>query len=501
MPGVEDQLNRPGFQGSETSSAELVIYTQKGDPVVFVGANQERDERIDLSGRKLEDPQPALLSLGTHKGMGSPSGKWQATLKPSGRAGENLFNRILDDDWVDITFSRHGRRWHTMRGLIDEVRKTTTVAGTGATTQAFQLTGRDFGKIFEITPIWFSIFTDDAISGGVSYKVFGGQTNIQGDPFATVRGFLEGFLQELAGAGRAIWQFPPTMPNALGGGTFVDNLHFVSDEFSNDPARVGLNPNYLMPQGTVWEMAQEWSDPMFHELFVDTLPPFPEVNLANEFEADDILHTVVFRDRPFPAVEDGPNGETGKDGQWYRLPLHIIPRQSIINNDVGRSGLERFNAFFMAPQIAQEVVKAGAIDLYEPLWSPDDILRHGLRRFDVMSKYTSANADLLTLSSRLRTRVRDWYCINPYLLNGTINLAIGAPNIHIGNRVRIPGTHGPDFDETYYVESVDHNWSFGPGLRTSLGVTRGWIGTEDSYLDALGLLAGNYEIPKRREPG
>jgi hypothetical protein len=492
-----NETNKPGFQGSETSSAEIIFYTQKGDPVVFVGANQERDERILADGRGRGSVNPSLLSLSTSKSMGAASGTWQAIMKPPGPS-ENLFDRILDDDWVDISFSRHGKKWHTMRGLVDQVHRTTVVSGSGATSEAFQITGRDWGKIFEVTPIWFSIFTDDVISGGVSYKVFGGQTNIQGDPGQTVEGFLRGFLEELAGTGRAVWEFPPTMPDALGNPTFVDNLHFDFERFSNDPPRIGINPNYLMPQGTVWEMAQEWSDPMFHELFVDTLPPFPEVNLANEFGLDDTLFTVVFRDRPFPSIEDGPNDETGQDSAWFSLPMHIIPRQAVANAEVGRAGMERFNAFFVAPQIAQEAVGAGAIDLYAPLWSPDDILRHGLRRFDVKSKYTSPKAELLTLSSRLRTRVRDWYCINPYLLSGTIALGIGMPNIHIGNRIRIPGTQGPDFDETYYVESVSNRWQFGPGMRTEMGVTRGWIGTDDSYLDALGLIAGNYEVAIKR---
>jgi len=492
---TEEKRNNPGFQGSETSGAEVVIYTQEDDPVIFVGSRRERDPLIQVNGRKRQDVNPSLVSVSTTKEMGSASGKWQALIKPSA-VNDNIFNRILDDDWVDISFIRHGRKWHTMRGLIDDVRKTTAVTGTGATTTAYQLTGRDFGKIFETTPIWFSIFSDDAISGGVSYKVFGGQTNIQGSPGQTVRGFLDGFLIELADSGRALWQLPSSMPGQRAE-TFVQSIKFDFDKFSNDPARLGLNPNFLMPQGTVWEMAQEWSDPLFHELFVDTLPKNPQ---SNEYTNEDTEFTVVFRDRPLPSIEDGPKNKKGKDGPWYSLPMHLIPSQAVVNMDVGRSGLDRFNAFFVAPQIAQEAVKAGAIDLYAPLWSKDDILRHGLRRFDITSKYTSLNAELLTLSSRLRTRVRDWYCINSYLLNGNISFGVGLPNIRIGNRLKILSPRGPDFDHTYYVESVSNNWAFGQGLKTSTGVTRGWIGTEDSYLEALEVLIIQYSVPVKKDP-
>ncbi len=490
-----DLQNSPGFQGSETSSAEITIYTQRGDPVIFVGAQQERPRRITPDGRRSADPNPSLIALSTNKTLGAPSGSWSASLKPS-RVAENLFNQILDDDWVDVVFTRHGRKWHTMRGLVDDMRETKVVSGSGATSTVFQITGRDFGKIYETTPIWFSVFTDDPVVGGVALKVFGGVPNVQGSPFNVVKGYLEGFLGELSNAGRAVWKLPEGMPGISG--TFVENVVFEPAKGGDLPDRIAINPNYMLPNGTAWSLAQEWSDPTFQELFVDTLPTqFLEERQSdpdNGVPIEDTDMTVVFRERPLV------NLDKGKDSPWFNLPLHIIPRQAIRQASVGRSGLERFNAFFVAPQIAQELLGAGAIDLNAPLWNPDDILRHGMRRYDVLTKYTSPNADIIGLSSALRRRIRDWYCLNPYFLNGTLELGLGLPNVHVGERVRIPGATSPDQDETYYVESVANTWSLQPGLKTTLGVTRGWRGTDDSLLEALNRIAFEYTIAVASNP-
>jgi hypothetical protein len=114
---------------------------------------------------------------------------------------------------------------------------------------------------------------------------------------------------------------------------------------------------------------------------------------------------------------------------------------------------------------------------------------------DVSSRYVSTEADLLGLSIVQRLQARDWYCINPYLLSGSLNLTRGFPQIHIGDRVRVPGK-SPIEDRHYYVEQVGHTWQFGTSIKTALGVTRGWKGTDYSYLAAVKKLAERYEIPE-----
>lgn len=485
---------KPGFQESQLSSVEAIIYTQRGDPVILTGEG-ERDESITIDGRTKIDQNPSLTAATTSKVMGGGSGNFSLTLKPS-RKTIDLYDRILDDDWVDIVFTLHNRKRHVMRALVDDMRKDEAVGGTGATTETYTIVGRDFPKIWENTQVWFSVLVDDVVTGGVSLKVFGGAENVFGNPSKVIKGFLEGFLQELGDAGRAVWAPPPSMPNIIGE-RFITNVTFDTEGFTNDPARTAINSNYMMPQGNLWALAQEWSDPDFCELFADTMP----IDLdSEEGEYAEILSNaavdqtemrVVFRDRPFPTVAEGD------DSPYFKLPLHVVPKQWILNNNTGRSGIERYNAFFMAPQIAQELLQSGGIDLYQPLWDKEDILRHGLRRCDVTSKYSAENAEILNMSSAQREKIRDWYCLNPYMLNGTIALRRAMPWVHIGERIRIPGDLSRDDDQTFYIEGVSHAWAFGTGTRTTLNVTRGWRGTDASFVDALGIVAGNYEIPPK----
>ena len=482
----------PGFQGSETSGAEVVFYAQEGDPLIFHGG------AVSPVGRRREDKDPSLISVTTNKQMGTPSGQWSVTLKPPKGTSDSIFDMILDDDWVDIVFYRHGQRWHVMRGLVDEPRRSIAVSGNGATTETFTITGRCFGKIWEQTPIFFSIFTDDIAAGGVSYQLFTGAAGM-GNPQQAVDRYLFGFLKALEGQGRANWVIPATVPGTAG--AFSDSVIFEHESgFTNTPPRQAINPNFLNPNGMLWQLAQEWSDPMFLELFTDTLPSslrWRTLEQDDTYENGDTDMYVILRDRPFPTIEKG------KESPWFSLPLFEISRQMVTTHEVGRGGQERYNAFFVSPQLTQTLLGMGSVDLVKPLWNKDDMLRHGMRRFDVTSKYISDPSEddhsIATMSESQRIMCRDWYCLNPYMLSGSLGFGRGFPNLRIGTRLRIKD-NDVDKDETYYVESAENSWVFGQGIKTTAGVTRGWVGTDDSYMRALEEMADKYSTPDPAAP-
>lgn len=482
----------PGFQGSETTSAEVVIYRHSGDPILTLSGAMKPD------GRKAIDPNACLVSATTSKTMGAPSGNFTITLKPS-QVSDEIFESVKDDDWVDITFTRHARKWHTMRGIVDEVRRNRAVGGSGATSKGYTITGRDFGKVWERTNIWFNPMTGEDIAGSMSAKVFTGVAEVLGSPTIAVEGFLEGFLKELANVGRNTWDTPTSMPNTTDD-NFAQSFVYFDDAFTNFPARTAINKNFMTPTGNLWSLAKEWSDPLFTELFVDLLPAdtkYPEQNRV--LGVDETAMVVTFRDKPFPLLATAYVPD-GLHSPWFTLPLFTIPRQMVTNDNIGRSGHERYNAFFVAPQLTQELLESNAIDVVQPLWDESDIRRHGLQRFDVTTRYTSEKADIPAMTSAQREAIRDWYAINPYLLSGTVELGEGMPDIHIGVRARFPGETGPEQDETYYVEQVSHSWRFGPGLKTTLGLTRGWIGTDNSLLDAMREINLGYSIPGQAVP-
>jgi len=507
MPETQSNRPRPGFQGSETSRAEVRIYAQGGDPVLAASEGTQ-----SLSGRYRTDPTHTLISVTTSKAL-EGTGTWQAVVKPSRAGTDSLLDQIVDDDWVDIVFYRHGRQWHTMRGLVDDVRRSRTVGGSGATAWTYTISGRDFQKVFEVTPIWFNRFSRkvENLVGEISTKIFSGIPNLGGDPLMIVQGFLLGFFRELQGYGRANWVIPNSVPNTQG--TFYDDIvaGWSLQGFSGVPARKGIDPNFGNPQGNLWQLAKDWADPAFLELFCDLGKGGELLEANEELSLDESTITVFFRDKPFvlsPNLVDDQGRPPatalglGQQSAWFSLPLHVVPRQQLVQDDVGRSGAERINAFFVSPQVTMELVKSGQLDLSQPLWNADDINKHGLRRYDISTRYVPDTGTLIGLSTLQRSMIRDWYALNPYFLSGTMSLAIGRPDIHIGTRVRIPGDNGETSqDETYYVEQVSHSWTFGPGLRTQLGVTRGWIGDDTSLLQAVLDQEALYSVPSAGQPG
>lgn len=499
----------PGFQGSETSGAELNIYHNGQDPILKNSSGQ-----TNFVGRKITDAEPSLIALSTTKNLNS-GGQWVATAKTGTPFGRDLDLRdiIIDDDWVDIIFKRHNRRHHTMRGLVDEVRREKIVSGTGATSTTYTITGRDFGSIWERTPIWFNKFINpgdpqENLIGEAGMRVFGalsGLTTVD----QTVSAFLFGFLRELGDFGRANWKVPGNMPGVIPDTGFIENVHFDFKKFKNDPPRIAINPNFMDPNGAnAWAMAQEWSDPAFCELWYDLVPINPSFATEETTQRREIpiladrpveqaapgetTMALILRDRPFPTFREG------SESPWFSLPTIEIEREDIVSDDVGRGGLERFNAFFLSPQIVQEYLQSAVIEITAPLWDKADMLIHGFRRFDIMSKYSvdltkvaAADTALLTLTRLQREKIADWYAINPYLYNGTIPLAHGRLDAKVGMRLRI-SNRSESRTETYYIEEVSHNWRLESGLKTTLGVTRGWIGTDKDYTDTIGILAQRY---------
>ena len=497
---------RPGFQGSETSWVELIVYSQGGDPIVVKSKGRQ-----SMQGRYRTDPDHTLITLGTNKGLAS-TGNFQATIKPSRSSKDSPLERVVDDDWVDVVFHRHDKTWHTMRGLVTDLRRTRTVTANGATSWTYTLAGQDFQRIFDITPIWFNRFSQklENAAGSLALQIFTGVPNIGGSPTATVRGMLMGWFRELQNLGRATWKIPETVPNTLG--TFYQDIErgWNSEGFSGVPERSSINPNLMNPSGNLWQLAKEWADPGFLEFFCDLGKFGAQLPAGEELRVEDSTISVFLRDRPFPLHEGLTDHQgirppitlgIGRDSAWFNLPTHIVPRQQVGSDDLGRSGSERYNAFFVSPQTTMELTRTAPPDMLPPLWDESDILLHGLRRYDVSTKYKAEAGTLLALSTIQRQMARDWFAINPYLLNGTIPLGVLRPEIHVGTRILIPGDNGDTSqDETYYVENVAHNWTFGPGGKTVLSVTRGWQGDDNSLLQAVTELAGRYRVPNIGDP-
>ncbi|MCC9083643.1 hypothetical protein LOS22_14475 [Enterococcus faecium] len=68
-------------------------------------------------------------------------------------------------------------------------------------------------------------------------------------------------------------------------------------------------------------------------------------------------------------------------------------------------------------------------------------------------------------------RLANWYCENPNFYSGDI-VVKGSPDYRLGGRLFVVDEQNNELWE-YYIESVEHTFSYTQGYTTTLGVTRG----------------------------
>lgn len=470
--------------GAETSSVEVTIYHKDRDPILWGGLTSTsfgapRDKQADN----------CIFALSTNKTL-TGEGTWSLKAKFRRGGSVSLLNSVADDDWIDIVLLRQGKRWHALRGLVKQIALDGTV-NNGATTEVVTLSGTDHQRVWADTPIWFNRYQAENVAGATLLKMVSAlDLSFITTPDATVRFMLFDMLRQMGVAGRANWKLPPGMPGVSG--SFVDELDWRQDFLvSRKPHRVATLSNFMEPEASnIWALAQSWSDPDFCELFTDLIPSDPR-NQGDGIECPvgSSRMTVVFRDRPWP-TQDG-----GISSYWFGLPTYTVLRQEIATQGISRSGYDRFNAYFAAPQYLIGTNTDALADMMAPLWNRTSIEEHGLRRMDVNTRYISPEPPW-DIGTPLRKRLLELHCLNPYLWGGSLALAHGRPEIKVGCRVRVPGTEPSGADQqTYYVEGVQNQWTFGQGIRTTLALGRGWIGSDADLLQAMDLEISQYEGP------
>lgn len=70
-----------------------------------------------------------------------------------------------------------------------------------------------------------------------------------------------------------------------------------------------------------------------------------------------------------------------------------------------------------------------------------------------------------------KKRLANWYCENPNFYSGDL-VVKGSPEYRLGGRLFVTDEQNGELWE-YYIESVQHNYSYTQGYTTTLGVTRG----------------------------
>lgn len=520
-------LDVRGYQGSSTTRVKAILYPNANE---FAFDIKSRDPRriniqgaLELNGVNEKSSEPGIIAASVQNSLDGAGGSWQLVIKAGDAFNRQAIRSVEANDWVDIAFLRQDQEWHVMRGIVDSNTEHTRVSR-GATAREFVLSGGSFLKPIITAPVWFDMFSGDTTEMAALRALMEAPDEDIRAPDKFVKYFLFSYYEELVKSGRAKWKLPPGMPGEVDTDDWLTaDAMYDSSGFTNFPPRISaILPNLLRLENlSLWNLAREWSDPPLCELYADLAPvdnvggrqPLVDAGVASDTDTDvgatsstpasqtrarnyfqdlqpvpigSAQSRIIFRDCPFPSPTRDLEPERSP---WFTtIPLFETSREGVTEMHLSKDDSERANAFYCAIRSIQSLAGLSA-SLMGALWDEDDVSTAGLRRMDVTSSYVGDvfkedKEKSLLMPGDYRRVVRDFFCMNHLLLSGEIQLAPGRPDVRVGSRFRVRGPV-PEDDVTGYVQGIRHEWSMPAGLRTTLNVTRGWVGTDDDLWTTL----------------
>lgn len=181
-----------------------------------------------------------------------------------------------------------------------------------------------------------------------------------------------------------------------------------------------------------------------------------------------------------PKVCDYPTGTEPN----RHIDVVTIQNTDVRQSNLGRSDNDVWNLLSLYARNFQQLAASYQWQLtnFSPLLTPISIQRHGLRvrnETTQFANYSRGQADCANIQGAIdnasvrRNLVRwqllmdHWWQHNPEYLSGKIALR-GMPEIRVGYRL-----DWEDRNESYYVESVRHDWAYPGEFSTTVQVSRG----------------------------
>lgn len=487
-------------------------YTPSTHTRVVASFHTDEVNGVNISEPIQSHPQlGVLIGCTISKEIGSATGSWSLVFKKPESMGPRSALRIWVDPenvWVRIKFIVDGQVIDTMMGLIDTINEDTKRSGSGARSETYTINGRDVGKVFEETELFVNFFhlPDNPVRSQGALTAAEMQHGISGTPQFFITALYDDWIRN-NGAAEQQW----ALPASLGGGFFSNILSFGGvqqmDQSINGWA---IAPNlFAIDQtgGKLWDVMQEYANPVMNELFVDLGLSDP-LRVPGARDLRTLRPVLYLRERPFPVRSD--DNRTTDSTKWNQLRTHVLELGDVGHRQLAKGGAaNRYNYWvirldgigtegFNVAEILQHGIdgvpygQPGNI----PIFNTESIHRNGVRPYSTSTRYIpfiTTGADNQDMADRIRSetlnqeniwrlvarwlkKLHDWYSVAPLEMSGRIETTRVMPEIRIGQRVRERRVEG---DITYYVEGVEHSYQYPGAGKTSLTLTRGSYDSED----------------------
>lgn len=364
-----------------------------------------------------------ILSMVTNRDLAQDCPTFQLTVVYR----NDWFEKIGSNDLVVIKIHRPPDAKATIfYGLVDDIRLTTDFSA-DQPKRAFTITGRGFNKaLINFTIGSLAAWTESAWKSRV-IPFFSDRT-----PGKNIQNILNYYIN-----GGVNYTFA--------NGTSLQGLYQfkLQEDFSDFEERL-LDPTIFHAyQGGLWEFLKEVKNTPFNELF---------------WEIENNKPTLLFRRTPF-----SPN-------LWNALKLLTVQDEDIVSENLGRSDLETYTAY----KVSSQYIGGEARDtvLY-PYWYPPFYAKYGLTRMETTTKYSvfinqqKGSEDYDIAVRKMTETLFNWNIKNNVMENGTI-VVKGSTRYRVGTRLMLASRK-----MEYYIEAVNHNFTFGSGWTTTLSLTRG----------------------------
>jgi hypothetical protein len=512
------------------SQCKVVVYPWVTDP-----ASSSTSDKVLAEATRL-DISSQIQSMSFSKNIGEPAGTFSILLTNSPGIGSNDWKDILRRGyWLVIYMSQDGELVKTptvstakiIKGEASKIRaicyieragiKSETGEDKGDTDISFEITGRDFGIVYEESTIWHNLFQFDGIMldsiknntlnivGNVSittalntiHDLFYYPSNIPGAVVNSNKSMLSIGLQ---------WLLPKEMLvdvgfnlSGLNKGTYWGALPGVKN-FSKTGFNIAIEKPTDFLTGNAWEQLKKMSVPAFHELFCET------TTLG--------LPQLTFRPIPW-AIDKSAYPTLGQNITLYRnlSPVITIPSKHLYTYDLAEDDHARYNSFLVTVSTSFVNINDNITYLTGsrfPFHEFSSIKRHGFRPMHVnvdsmINNNQLANGEV-NRALALECNEINYDYWNQAVFAETGHLTkLGTNDVKLGIAVEFTNDNPYIFNKRYYLEGYTDSFNVnekGAGIWTQeLMLTRGFDKTALQNKSGFSKRPTAFEKPGEFTPG
>ena len=432
---------------------------------------------------KAVDVTPFIRSMSVQKNLYQPAGRFEIQLLPGTDQNKvSWYYRTSPMDYIEIRFTRDWQEREipvVMRGFVDEVGTSVAVDNQGRPQRTIAISGRDPGKIFDITRIYYlkEVSRDLQLIYLPGFKRFEEKYGYQidGRPSDIIDYLFQVAQNQLSLIRKTQSDVPPIK-------------YLASQSIEGSVNQFALSQE----DGSIWDMMNFFDNAPWNELFT--------ADLQDAFY-------LVFRQTPWKDYDTGEYVQ-GVDPEVDKLtlgdPVRVEPSSSMRLN-LTRGDNEVKNYFFTYPiqnlidgQTSFKAAVLGAVEKEEDLKSNPYLVTHtdrdagayrfGFRRFENTSEFFDINdmAVSRALSEKYNLALLNAFKYNSAYESGSFALKGNSdlrPGIYMTFNYRAGVT--PE----YYVVGVNHELVFTHTQEqfvTTVNVQRGdgYLRTRDMSHDA-----------------